>query len=263
MTKTNIINYITHEEDDQLIYMRSTDGYINATAMCKKFGKRLNDYSRLDTTKEFVQELSSDAGIPADLLIVKIMTGENEIRGTWIHPDLAVNLAMWLSPKFSVKVSRLIKDWISGKNLPTEKFIPHHLKRYYLNEDRIPKGYFSVLQEMTIMVFGKFEILGYLIPSNIVPDISEGRLFAKWMRDQGVDTDNLPTYNHRYEDGRVFPAKLYPNEHLVAFKSHVENIWLPEKAHKYFKERDVEALPFLEKALQISEALSLKTIGNA
>ena len=39
MTKTNIINYITHEEDDQLIYMRSTDGYVNATAMCKMFGK--------------------------------------------------------------------------------------------------------------------------------------------------------------------------------------------------------------------------------
>jgi hypothetical protein len=38
---------------------------------------------------------------------------------------------------------------------------------------------------------------------------------------------------------------------------------LPEKAHKYFKERDTEALPFLEKALQISEALTLKTIANA
>jgi hypothetical protein len=70
MTNNKIIPYITHEEDDQLIYMRSTDGYVNATAMCKAFGKRLNDYSRLDTTKEFVQELSSDAGIPADLLIV-------------------------------------------------------------------------------------------------------------------------------------------------------------------------------------------------
>lgn len=263
MTKTNIINYITHEEDDQLIYMRSTDGYVNATAMCKSFGKDFKTYNRSNTTKRFVTALSSRCKICTTDIIITQQGGEPHLQGTWIHPKLAIHLAQYLSPEFAVTVSIWIDDWISGKNLPTEKFIPHYLKRYYLNENRIPKGYFSVLQEMTIMVFGKFEILGYLIPSNIVPDISEGRLFAKWMREQGVDTDNVPTYNHRYEDGRVFPAKLYPNEYLVAFKSHVENVWLPQKSHKYFKERDIEALPFLEKALQISEALSLKTIGNA
>lgn len=261
--KTISKSYITHEEDDQLIYQRTGDGYVNATAMCKMFGKEFKRYNALSSTKEFITELSARSGITTWDIIITKQGGDPHLKGTWVHPHLAVDLARWLSTKFAVKVSEWVFDWISGKNLPTEKFIPHHLRRYYLNEDRIPKGYFSVLQEMTIMVFGKFEILGYLMSSNIVPDISEGRLFAKWMRDQGVDTDNLPTYNHRYEDGRVFPAKLYPNEHLVAFKSHVENIWLPEKAHKYFKERDIEALPFLEKALQISEALSLKTIGNA
>lgn len=56
---------------------------------------------------------------------------------------------------------------------------------------------------------------------------------------------------------------MYPNKYLEEFKAHVEDVWLPEKAHKYFKERDVEALPFLEKTLQISGALTLKTIGNA
>jgi len=58
MEKANVINYITHEEDDQLIYMRTQDGYVNATAMCKAFGKLWYEYYRLDTTKEFVAELA-------------------------------------------------------------------------------------------------------------------------------------------------------------------------------------------------------------
>jgi len=271
-TKTISKSYITHNENNQLIYMRTKDGYVNATAMCKATGKEWKHYNELESTKAFLKELSevekcdikASARMTTTALVYSIQGGHPELQGTWIHPQVAINLGQWLSPIFAVRVSKWILDWMNGKTSKSnEKFIPHHLRRYYLNDDRIPKGYFSVLQEMTIMVFGKFEILGYLIPSNIVPDISEGRLFAKWMRDQGVDTDDLPTYNHRYEDGRIFPAKLYPHEYLVAFKSHVENIWLPEKAHKYFKERDTEALPFLEKALQISEALTLKTIANA
>ena len=73
MEKANVVNYITHEEDDQLIYMRSTDGYVNATAMCKAFGKLGADYYRLSSTKEFVAELSSDMGIPIrDIIVTQI-----------------------------------------------------------------------------------------------------------------------------------------------------------------------------------------------
>lgn len=270
MTKTNIINYITHEEDDQLIYMRTQDGYVNATAMCKAFGKLWYEYYRLDTTKEFVAELAdslknSKRENPAWDIIITKRGGESHLKGTWIHPDLAINLAMWLSPKFSVKVSRWVREWINGKNLPKAKSWDNtpHFKRYMMNQHKILKGHFSVLQEMAMIVYAQMERAGYLIPDNIVPDISEGKLFAKLLRDKDVDVDNMPTYKHRYPDGRLVSAKMYPNKHLEEFKSHVENVWLVEKAHKYFKERDVEALPFLEKTLQISEALSLKTIGNA
>lgn len=264
-TKLTTTSYITHEEDDQLIYMRPTDGYVNATAMCKAFGKLGADYYRLATTKEFVQELSSDMGIPIRDIIVTQVGGESHLKGTWIHPDLAINLAMWLSPKFSVKVSRWVRDWMSGKNLPKTKSWDNtpHFKRYMMNQHKILKGHFSVLQEMAMIVYAQMERAGYIIPDNIVPDISEGKLFAKLLRDKGVDVDDMPTYMHRYPDGRLVSAKMYPNKYLEEFKAHVEDVWLPEKAHKYFKERDVEALPFLEKTLQISEALTLKTIGNA
>jgi LSD1 subclass zinc finger protein len=52
----------------------------------------------------------------------------------------------------------------------------------------------------------------------MLPDISGGRLFCKWLRDTyGIDTDALPTYLHVFEDGRRVPAKASPKVCLRIF----------------------------------------------
>ena len=239
--------YIAQEEDDVIIYQRIEDGYVNATAMCKVFDKLWYAYYRLDNTKRFIKALSGKRKIHVDLLMKKITTGENETRGTWIHPDLAVHLAMWLSPEFAVNVSIWVNDWRNGKlHKPN---IPYHVKRYYMNEHAIPEGHFSILQEMGLRFFSKFEIQGYHLPSNLVPDISVGRMFAGWLRKQGVNVDEMPSYRHRYEDGRVFPAKAYPMALFTAFHAHLNKVWIPKRSYKYFAERDKAALPYLNKLL--------------
>ena len=56
-------------------------------------------------------------GIPIDLLTHSIIRGPNDARGTWVHPQVAVNLAQWCSPKFAVQVSQWVVEWaITGKN---------------------------------------------------------------------------------------------------------------------------------------------------
>lgn len=83
---------IPHKVEDALIHQRATDGYVNATAMCKSVGKKFNDYSRLRSTNEFVVELSSVTGIPVTELIQTITGGHPELQGTWVHPQVAINL---------------------------------------------------------------------------------------------------------------------------------------------------------------------------
>jgi hypothetical protein len=51
------------------ICQRSIDGYLDATAMCKAVGKKLNDYRRLKSTQEYLEALSSDTGISVSNLI--------------------------------------------------------------------------------------------------------------------------------------------------------------------------------------------------
>ncbi len=95
-----------------------SDGYLNATDMCQANGKRLNDYLRLKITNEFLKELSKSTGLPIEPQNGKSRFGENkgltEIThggndaGAWVHPKVAIYLAIWCSPEFAV----LVTDWV-------------------------------------------------------------------------------------------------------------------------------------------------------
>lgn len=226
--------------------------------MCKAAVKEFREYNRLVSTKEFIAELSAVVGIPTTDIIITQRGGEPYLQGTWIHPQVAIHLGQWLSPKFAVKVSKWVLDWSTGKT--PQKELPYHLRRYMDNMRRIPSGYFSVLQEMTLVLIAPLEQQGYNIPSDIVPDISEGKMFATWVKNQRVDTDKMPTYPHRYEDGRIVTVKMYPSEYLHAFREHVSKVWLPKRATKYFNERDKTALPYLNKILQLNAPHTYKSI---
>jgi hypothetical protein len=78
-------------------------------------GRLFADYRRLSSTQEFLNELAAVAGIPATELVVTIQGGIPARQGTWVHPDVAVNLAQWCSPKFAVAVSRFVREWMQGK----------------------------------------------------------------------------------------------------------------------------------------------------
>lgn len=242
---------IKHEEAGEVIYQRIQDGYVNATAMCKSCGKLFGHYHSAKATQEFLSEFSSDIGIPISELVQIIKGGDSSaaVQDTWVHPQIAIHLGQWLSPKFAVQVSKWVFEWLNGKTPQQE--LPYHLRRYMNNMRKIPADHFSVLQEMTLVLIAPLEQQGYHLPTKMVPDISQGLIFAKWLRDQGVDTNSMPTYIHEYEDGRKVEAKMYPAKYLNAFREHVSKIWLPERAGKYFAERDERAIPYLNNILGI------------
>ena len=97
-----------------VITSRSDDNFINATQLCQAGGKLFADWYRLNTTKQLINEAVSDMGIPisgADSLIEINKGGYNKYnQETWIHPDLAIQLAQWLSPKFALQVSKWIRQ---------------------------------------------------------------------------------------------------------------------------------------------------------
>ena len=106
--------------NDIMITARPEDGFINATQLCKAGGKKFNHWSSLESTKKLIEALKQDkesvAGIPATNFMEIIQGGEAKLQGSWIHQDLAIHLAMWISPEFSIQVSRWTREIIyTGK----------------------------------------------------------------------------------------------------------------------------------------------------
>lgn len=236
---------IPHKVENSLIQQRALDGYFNATEVCKAAGKQLGHYLENTTTREFLKELAADIGIPISELIQSVKGGVPELQGTWVHPDVAVHLGQWLSPKFAVAVSKWVREWIAGGQYGGTS-MPYHIRRYMANRSEIPYTHFSVLNELVFNLIAPLEQQGYTLPDHMVPDISQGKMFAKWLRDEkGLDTDAMPTYEHKYADGRVVHAKMYPASLLEDFRRHFNETWLPKKAAGYFKDRDPNALPYL------------------
>ena len=73
---------------------------------------------RLNTTKQLLTEAVSDMGIPISQLIDVKKGNSNEFQqGSWIHPDLAIQLAQWISPQFALQISKWIRTLFTTGNV--------------------------------------------------------------------------------------------------------------------------------------------------
>lgn len=134
---------------------------------------------------------------------------------------------------------------------------PNFVVRYNENWDRTDKGYFSVIGELFIRLYGRFEKAGYTIANKalngkeIRPDNSVGMLFAKHLETHHPEYANLyKTYKHKFTNGLEFKVRQYENKVLPLFIDYIDDIWIPERAQGYFKERDPLALDYLPKLLK-------------
>ncbi|VVP89999.1 hypothetical protein PS918_03140 [Pseudomonas fluorescens] len=78
----------------------SADGWLNATAISKRFGKRPSHWLDLPTTAEYLEALAKRLSVGKSDTLIRRKMGRN--GGVWLHPKLAVAFARWLSADFSV-----------------------------------------------------------------------------------------------------------------------------------------------------------------
>ena len=94
-------------KDSYKLVYRPEDSYIDVTNLCKAGGKEYYTWKGLKRTRSFLQVLSSSLVVTIDELL-KYQIGSNSERKTWVHPQVAINIAQWISQEFDVKVSRWI-----------------------------------------------------------------------------------------------------------------------------------------------------------
>jgi hypothetical protein len=91
-----------------------SDGYINATQLCKAGCKEFEQYKEDQQTQEYLKYLSSIIGISTfDLILTN--KGEN-CSETYVHRKIGYHLAQWISSHFAIQVSNILDNiFITGK----------------------------------------------------------------------------------------------------------------------------------------------------
>ncbi|MEM6614110.1 MAG: KilA-N domain-containing protein [Cyanobacteria bacterium P01_C01_bin.72] len=118
------IKAIEHDLEGLLVYQRESDGYVNATQICKVnreiTGERRdpNDILKTKAMQQAIKKLSTVTNIfVTDLVETK---SGGKYQGTWIHPRLAVRFTMQVNDDFSLAVEDWIHQWMGSATNPAQ-----------------------------------------------------------------------------------------------------------------------------------------------
>ncbi|GAA5785640.1 KilA-N domain-containing protein [Chitiniphilus shinanonensis] len=85
-------------------------GWINATEIAEKYGKRPVDWVRLGETQTYLAALARALGISEPKSLIRAKRNS----GTWLHPKLGVRFAQWLDVEFAVWCDLQIEALLAG-----------------------------------------------------------------------------------------------------------------------------------------------------
>lgn len=253
------------------ISRRTTDGYVNATAMCKANGKLWTDYWRRDRTTEYLEALSGETGISISNLCLAMRGGYHQ--GTWVHPRVAVDLARWISAPFAVWMDGWFLEELekraAGKagSSPRQGSLEswrHFHDRVDMTQSTVPLGYFCVFQESSPMIVPMIRA-GIDISDRVIPDISVGMAWSKHWKDNNLALKygEPVKYNHNYPGYYPQAASnpqrsyAYPDAALGEFRRWLHAAYTKEKLPKYVLDQFKSGKLPPESATKVLEAFKL------
>ena len=108
------------------VVQRTKDGMFNATALLKQWNEQLNlhtqkngyvkkkdldDYLSNKNTQLFIQTIQEREKLDTPKMVyLKSRASRGENAGTWMHPLLFIDFAMWLNPTFKYDVLKFVAD---------------------------------------------------------------------------------------------------------------------------------------------------------
>lgn len=99
------------------ILQRTKDGMFNATLLLKQWNgksvsnRKMDNYFSSEKTKEFIKTIQERENLDTPKLVyVKSRASRGENSGTWMHPLLFIDFAMWINPTFKYDVLKFVSD---------------------------------------------------------------------------------------------------------------------------------------------------------
>jgi len=115
--------------------------------------KRIADYLSTNSTKEYMGSLLLEGDFEK---IIETKKGKN--GGTWMHPYLFIDFAMWISPQFKFTVIKWIYDnLIDLRNEAGDSFKKVNEVLFDKKPNRTPFDYSNEARMINKLVFGKVD----------------------------------------------------------------------------------------------------------
>ena len=109
-------------EEGNEIDVQYEDGFFDATSLAASFGKQAYEYLRMQRTKDYLEQLALQLGLPSG---IDGEGGENAIvvtrqGGSNFHPRLMIDYGRWLNIKFAVWIDAWVFQLLSGSAAPAQ-----------------------------------------------------------------------------------------------------------------------------------------------
>ncbi|HSA76206.1 MAG TPA: KilA-N domain-containing protein [Nitrosarchaeum sp.] len=130
MSLTEIIfEYVSDEKEyargkyGDFEVIMNKDGYVNATKLCSSEEKRFKKWLENKSSKELINEVEKNLMARKRAINIIKIGGKigTQISGTYVHPLLIPHIASWISPKFAVKVSQIVNEYIINEAVKEKK----------------------------------------------------------------------------------------------------------------------------------------------
>lgn len=148
------------------VFQRTSDGFFNATALLRQWNKGdkkkdLDDFLGNKMTKEYIKVIESKENLntqkSGDLKVVKSTRGK--FGGTWMHPFLFIDFAMWLNVEFKYEVIKFVYDQLIQYRIEagdTYREMAAEIARISKRED-IARNISNVASAINIIVYGRHQ----------------------------------------------------------------------------------------------------------
>lgn len=112
MSKTTAIQ-VFQFDGSPITFSNGDSVMVNATQMAKAFGKKPVDWMKNQQSQDYIGALSEVRNLTSADLVRVIRGGNPNNQGTWMHEDVALEFARWLSPEFAIWCNDRIKELLT------------------------------------------------------------------------------------------------------------------------------------------------------
>lgn len=162
--KTN--QTLTRQMGNFEVFQRTSDGFFNATALLKQWNgqsrseRKMDNYFNVKGTDEFVSTIMVRENLHTPKLVyVKSRASRGLNSGTWMHPLLFIDFAMWINPEFKYDVLRFVYDQLIQYRIEagdTYREMTAQIARISKKSD-IPVNISSIASALNHIVYGRHE----------------------------------------------------------------------------------------------------------